>query len=189
MSASTNLEFIVGERVVLRPLLPSDASDEYLGWLNDPMVLRHSGRKAFPSTRSDLERFLTNLSGSGDLVLAICDAQTRRHVGNLSINGIVWPFGSAELSIMIGAKDIWGRGFGRDAIALVTAHVFNSMGLRRLWAESPNPSFNAVMKDLNWVQEGVKRQAFLLDGHFVDMTCWGLLRDEYRAREQAGSKR
>jgi RimJ/RimL family protein N-acetyltransferase len=172
--------FLVGRKVVLRPLLPSDASAEYLAWINDAKVLRYSGRKAFPSTHADLVRFLESLHGSGDVVLAICDGASRRHVGNIALNTIVWPSGSAELSIMIGATDVWGRGFGEEAISLLVAHAFGSMGLRRLWAESPNPAFNAVMEKLGWVREGVKRKAFQLDGNFVDFICWGLLRDEYR---------
>jgi ribosomal-protein-alanine N-acetyltransferase len=188
MSAEPAIEpvFLQGDRVRLRPLLPSDASDEYLAWINDPMVLRHSRRKAFPSTRADLAQFLGQLSGSGDLVLAICDARSGRHVGNIALNTIVWPFGSAEVSIMIGSKDVWGHGYGQEAIELVTGHAFRSMGLRRLWAESPNPAFNAVMEKLGWVREGVKRQAFLLDGRYVDFVCWGLLKDEYRGNGAPG---
>ncbi|HEY8274074.1 MAG TPA: GNAT family protein [Pseudolabrys sp.] len=187
MSVAPKLEpvFLNGEKIFLRPLLPSDGSDEYLSWINDPMVLRYSGRKAFPSTRADLARFLDNLSGSGDVVLAICDADSRRHLGNVALNTIVWPFGSAELSIMVGARDVWGKGYGQQAIELVAAHAFGSMGLRRLWAESPNPAFNAVMEKLGWVKEGVKRQAFLLEGRYVDFVCWGLLRDEFRAENSS----
>src|SRR5262245_40519096 len=116
MTAEPAIEpvFLQGDRVRLRPLLLSDTSDEYLSWLNDPMVLRHSRRKAFPSTRADLAQFLGQVSGSGDLVLAICDVQSGRHVGNIALDAIVWPFGSAELSIMIGSKDVWGQGFGRE---------------------------------------------------------------------------
>lgn len=180
-AAAAEPVFLAGPKVVLRPLLESDASAEYLSWLNDPLVLKHSSRKTFPTTMSDLKRYLGNIPASGDVVLAVCEAATRRHVGNIALNSIVWPFGSAELSIMLGAKDIWGKGYARNAIELLTAHAFESMGLRRLWAESPNPAFNAVMDALGWTREGVKREAFLLDGKFVDFECWGLLKGEYLA--------
>jgi RimJ/RimL family protein N-acetyltransferase len=186
VSAQPTVEpaFLTGTKVFLRPLLPSDASADYLAWLNDPFVLRHSGRKAFPSTLTDLTNFLNQLSASDNVVLAVCEADTRRHVGNISLNTIVWPFGSAELSIMIGAKDIWGKGYGLEAVELLSVHAFASMGLRRLWAESPNPAFNAMMQKLGWVKEGVKREAFLLDGRYIDFQCWSLLKDEYHAGRQ-----
>jgi RimJ/RimL family protein N-acetyltransferase len=177
----TGPAFIEGKTLILRPLSMADASDAYLAWLNDAEVLRYRGPKAFPSRRADMERFLERIQAGGDLHLAVCLRATGVHVGNLSLNSINWPHGHCELSIMIGARDQWGKGIGREAIDLATRHAFRSMGLRRLWAESPNPGFNAVVKRLGWKQEGVKRQAFLLDGNHVDIECWGLLKSEWTA--------
>lgn len=173
--------FLQGKTLILRPLSVDDASDAYLAWLNDAEVLRYRGPKAFPTRRADMERFLERIQGGGDLHLAICLIEGGTHVGNLSLNAINWPHGHCELSIMIGARDQWGKGLGREAIALATRHAFQSMGLRRLWAESPNPSFNAAVKRLGWVHEGTKRQAFLLEGGHVDIECWGLLKSEWKA--------
>jgi RimJ/RimL family protein N-acetyltransferase len=54
------------------------------------------------------------------------------------------------------------------------------MGLHRLSAQSPNPSFNAAVRKLGWNQEGVRREDFLLDGSFVDVECWGLLSRDWQ---------
>ena len=86
---------------------------------------------------------------------------------------------------MIGATDVWGSGYGSEAIELLTAHAFTAMGLNRLSADSPNPAFNASMKKLGWVHEGTRRKAFLVDGQFTDFECWGLLASEWMARNQA----
>ena len=53
------------------------------------------------------------------------------------------------------------------------------MGLERVWAESPNPAFNGAVRSLGWTREGVKREAFLLDGNRVDIECWAVLRREW----------
>jgi RimJ/RimL family protein N-acetyltransferase len=173
--------FLEGDKVRLRALTTADASERYLAWLNDPDVLRHRGPKAYPSTLAELERYVESIPTRGDLVLAVCEKETGRHVGNIALNTILWVHRSAELSIMIGAKDVWGRGLGKEAIELVTRHAFESMGLNRLWAESPNPAFNAAVKGLGWTHEGTKRRAFLIGGRFVDMDCWSILADEYFA--------
>ena len=176
--------FLRDDYVILRPLLAEDASPEYLDWLNDPEVLRYRSSKAYPSTATDLEAYIASIPSRGDLVLAICEAEGGRHIGNIALNTILWTHKTAELSIMIGGRDTWGKGYGRRAIKLITAHAFRSMGLRRIWAESPNPAFNAVMKRLGWVKEGVKRSAFLVDGEYVDFECWGLLASEYDGRQK-----
>lgn len=172
--------FLAGARLVLRPLVPADATRDYLTWLNDPEVLRHRAPKAFPTTMAQLRDWIDSLPGRGDLVLAIRLKRSDRHVGNIALNTILWPHRSAELSILIGARDVWGRGYGAEAITLLTAHGFAAMGLNRIWAESPNPAFNRTVSGLGWRKEGVKREALLVDGRLADVTCWSILAREWK---------
>jgi RimJ/RimL family protein N-acetyltransferase len=171
--------FIETPRLLLTPLSVEDASDEYLAWLNDPEVLRFRGPKAFPSTMVSLRAYLESIPARGDLVLALRLKDGARHVGNIALNSILWVHGTAELSMMIGARDVWGKKLGQEAIAGVTTHAFANMRLHRLWAESPNPAFNGAVKALGWTCEGIKRQAFLVDGRHVDVECWGILCEEH----------
>lgn len=175
----TDAAFLATERTVMRPIEGSLASERWLSWLNDPVVLRYRGRKAFATTRAQLDAYAETAGAGGDLALAVIRKEDGLHVGNVTLNGILWPHGTAELSIMIGEKTCWGQGYGGEVVAGVTDHAFLSMGLRRLWAESPNPSFNRVMARQGWTREGVKRAAFLVDGAYADVVCWGLLRAEY----------
>jgi [ribosomal protein S5]-alanine N-acetyltransferase len=175
--------FLQGDALVLTPLGRGDATAAYLAWLNDADVLRYRAPKAYPTTMAQLEIWLDGLGERGDVVLAVRTREDQRHVGNIALNSIQWVHRSAELSIMIGAKDVWGRGYGAEAIKLVMQHAFSAMGMHRLWAESPNPAFNAAIKKLGWIQEGVKREAFLVDGKFSDLICWSILEHEWRAAE------
>ncbi|MGI9422332.1 MAG: GNAT family N-acetyltransferase [Hyphomicrobiaceae bacterium] len=172
------MNFLVGGNIALRGLEPDDASEAYLAWLNDQEVLRYRGPKAFPTTMSALVQWIESLPARGDLVLAIITNADGKHVGNIALNSIMWPHGSAELSILIGDKNAWGKGVGSEAITLLTMHAFKSMGLRRIWAESPNPAFNRIVENLGWHKEGIKRQALLVDGIHSDITCWSILREE-----------
>ena len=54
-----------------RPGRPEDVSEEYLGWLNDPEVLRFRAPKAFPTTMESLRAYVAGIPGRGDLTLAI----------------------------------------------------------------------------------------------------------------------
>lgn len=171
--------FLESPRLTLRALSPEDATADYLGWLNDPAVLRYRGPKAFPTTMESLKGYLSGLGSRGDLVLAICLRDGGRHIGNITLNSILWVHRSAELSMMVGARDTWGQGIGKEAIAAITAHAFQNMGLERVWAESPNPAFNGAVKSLGWKFEGAKREAFLLEGRRIDIECWAVLRREW----------
>ena len=174
------MTFIEGHKVNLRPLTSSDIGEKWLGWLNNPVLLKYRGPKAFPSTLSDLHRYLAN--SNGDLRLAV--TVNNEHVGNISLGSINWVHGTAEVNVLIGESA--GQGHGTDAVAALARHAFGNMGLSRLWAESPNPAFGKIMTKLKWTFEGAKREAFLLDGQRVDIQCWGILAREFYAQAREG---
>lgn len=154
------------DMLALRPLTADDASQTYLDWLNDPEVSRYRAPRKSVMTMDALREWIEKIPERGDKVFAIC--ADSRHIGNIALNTIVG--GSAELSIMIGAKDVWGRGYGTEAIRLASAHGFDVLGLERLWAESPNPAFNSAMCKLGWTKEPPRRNE-----HF-DLLCWSCAR-------------
>ena len=180
--------FLETPRLLLRAVCQEDVTDEYLAWLNDVEVLRYRSPKAFPSTMESQRAYIAGIGARGDLMLAICVRENRRHIGNIALNSIQFVHRSAELGMMIGAKDVWGKGYAKEAISAVTTHAFANMGLERLWAESPNPAFNAAVRKLGWTKEGTRREAFLLDGVFVDLECWGLLKREWPLSCGAGAQ-
>ena len=167
--------FLSDSRVDLVPLTNNHVSPEYLSWLNGEEERRWRGPKAFPSIPSDIYTYISSARGYDRLILAI-EAE-KKHVGNIALYPIDWIHRNAELSILIGAPH-QKNGHGLRAIGLITKHAFESMGLYRLWAESPNPAFGKLMVRLKWTYEGMKRRAFLLDGGRVDVHCWGLLASE-----------
>lgn len=176
-----NTEFTTPEsRLVLRSLQPSDRSEKYLSWLNDAEVQQYSRRHGRTFTMTDIDAFLAEAQNSPDYFLAVIVKDTGAHIGNLSLNAVDVKNSSAEISIMMGDRDYWGKGLATEAVELATQVGFSQLKLHRLWAESPNPAFNAIMKKLGWIKEGVRREAFLLDGTYCDHVCWSLLVHEWK---------
>ena len=173
--------FLNGENTFLRKLSMEDATDKYLGWLNDPAVLRYRTSKAYASNMEDIRDFIKCAQVSKDLFLAICLKSTNRHIGGISLAPIDFIHRAAALNIMIGEKSEWGKNYGKEAIAALSKHAFMNMNLNKLWAQSANPAFNAVVKKLGWVHEGTKRKMFLLDGEYIDVECYGILKSEFNS--------
>lgn len=171
--------FLFGKNVLLRKLTADDATFEYLEWLNDPEVLRFRGQKVYPQNLVDLRQFLEGVQSARDLFLAVCLRGDGRHIGGISLSSLHFFHRTAELSLMIGDKSRWNSGLGAEAIAVLTRHAFLTMNLHKVWSESPNPAFNAVVKKLGWAHEGTKRKLFYLDGQYVDVECFGQLRPEF----------
>lgn len=174
---------IVGERIYLRKLELSDKSQQYLNWLNDPQVQKYTRRRGRTLTMKDIEDFLQFMEFSRDYHCAIITVNNKIHIGNISINSIDELNKSAEISIMIGDKNYWGKGYGKDAIELATKYAFENLKLHRIWAESPNPAFNKMIEKMGWMHESVAREGFLFEGKFFDNERWSILENEYAGKK------
>lgn len=173
--------FLKSRRLELNPLTEREFTPRYLAWLNDPEVNRYSRRRLFPSTPDAMGAY----GADNTVLLGIFLKDGGRHVGNISLGPINWPNRWADIRILLGDRSVWGEGIGTEAIYTLTRHGFRTMGLNRIEAASANPAFNRVVVDkLGWAEEGVRRQAFFLDGSFVDVTLTAQLASEFQTREE-----
>ena len=76
---------------------------------------------------------------------------------------------------MIGDKTTWGKGYGSEAINLLTDFAFKDLKLHRVWAESCNPGFIALMRKLNCRQEGVRQDEVRVEYKYLDYIDWSIL--------------
>lgn len=148
------------------------ASDQYLAWLNDPEVLRYRAPKSRTMTWDDMVAWLDDVPEDSRRFAMTVDG---RHIGNISLDGIQKHHATGDLGIMLGAKDAWGQGFGKEAIELLAQWGFKELGLHRISASSPNPAFNAIMRSLGWDHEGTAMEAFLYEGKRINIERWAIL--------------
>lgn len=92
---------------------------------------------------------------------------------------------SAMLTIFIGDKSRWGKGYGTDALRLVLRHAFGPMELHRVELHVFDFNHRAIRsyEKAGFVQEGTRRQALFRDGRYHDILVMGVLREEFLARE------
>ena len=177
------LTFIEGKRTYLRPLIESDFSGDYHQWLNDPEVNRFSQRRAFPQSENDCRAFPTyyqNNPGEG-MVLAIVITDGDTHIGNIALTNLELVHRSGVLSILLGNKDEWGKGYGAEAIYSLTKHAFQVLNLNRVSAGTFNPAFGRCVEKLGWRKEGVFREQFWAAGSYHDQVNYGILRSDFQS--------
>lgn len=168
---------IRGARLCLRPYHPEQASERYIGWLNDPEVNAYSRRANHRTSMADAKAYLAGL-GPGTCVLAV-EHDTLGHIGNVQYGPIDVANQRAEISVLLGERTAWGQGFGKEAVYLVAHHLFECEGLNRVFAGSANPAFLALVAGLGWRVEGAWREHVFLANSFVDWTMVGQLKREF----------
>jgi len=174
---------LAGKQLILRPFEPADLSEEYLRWLNDPEVTRYLGVGREPATLESVRRYVEGFRGSdNNLLFAIIDKQTDRHIGNVTLNHIHRVNGTADTGLMIGDKAFWGKGYAFEAWVLLMEHAFSTMGLRKIiaGAVAGNESSLSVLRRLGFREEGLLREEFFLDGKYLDTVRLGLFQREFQ---------
>lgn len=186
-----NAAFAEGSIVFLRPLERADLNERYTGWLNDPEVTRYMETGIFPSTSEDLESYYREVTSSkNDVILAIVDKESGKHVGNVKLGPIHWVHRRATFGILIGDKEFWGKGIGLEATRLAVEYGFYRLNLRRidLGVFADHAAAVKCYEKVGFTVEGRFRQDLFLNGEYKDRLWMGLLRSEYK-RTKAGKRK
>lgn len=117
-----------GTQIYVRILQVTDASERYVGWLNNPKVNQYLETRH--ATVSDIKTYIAEKIASPDcLFFGIFTQDTHEHIGNVKLEPIDWHTKKATLGILIGETDYWGKGIATEVIALVTDFAFTELGL------------------------------------------------------------
>jgi RimJ/RimL family protein N-acetyltransferase len=117
-------------------------------------------------------------------ILAGCEAEP---VGLVSLTGIDSVHRRAELHLIIGRRDLHGRGIGTEATRLLLAHAFNDLNLHRVFLSvlASNAPAIRVYEKAGFVREGVARESAYKRGRYDDMVHMAILAHEFACCQRA----
>ena len=178
------IPFLVGERIYLRPLDESDITEENIEWLNDTETTRFLEMTgAFPATYDTMKQWLEKYENSTtNLAFALVHKSTDRHIGNIALTDINWIHRTAVISLLIGVKEFWGKGYGTESQSLIIDYAFNRLGVRKMHSNpivSNIPSVKIAEK-LGFQLEGVMRKDIFLEGEYHDKLRMGMFPNEFQ---------
>jgi [ribosomal protein S5]-alanine N-acetyltransferase len=177
--ASTEVVQVVGERVLLRELVVDDVGEAYVRWMTDGDVLRHLEARFQRHTIETLRQFVAAMEADeGNVLFGIFLIANDRHIGNIKLGPVIPPHGTADIGLLIGERDCWGRGYATEAVRLVARYAFDTLALRKVTAScySSNEGSARAFEKAGFVREGVRPAQFMSDEGPVDQIMLGLLR-------------
>ena len=119
---------LVGPRCYLSPINPDDV-ELYAEWFADTDVIDGLGGRHLTFTLIKEKEILERLAGK-PATFAIVDRVEDRLIGGCSLNDIRDVDRTAELGIFIGPARYRNRGYGQEAIGIISAHGFDDLNLR-----------------------------------------------------------
>ena len=178
--------FLKGIHVYLRSLQISDLDGHYINWLNDAEVCQFNSHHVFPYTREAATNYITQVNSSqAQIVLAVClpsiKGEADQHIGNISLQRINLIARQAEFAILMGDKTQWGKGYAKEAAALICQHGFKALNLNRIHCgtSEDNRAMQKLAAYLGMSEEGRRRQAHYKNGQYVDIIEYGVLSNEF----------
>jgi len=168
-------------RVYLRAFEPDDYKTT-IKWHNDNEIWKMVGSpKYYVSTEYEKKWIEDAIWNKDQIKLGICLKENDALIGFCSLSKIDMLNRSAEISIMIGNNNYWGKGLGSEAILLLSDFAFNERGYNRIWARilESNIASKKMFEKCGYITEGLLRQSIYKNGKFQNQVIMSNLQEEF----------
>lgn len=178
--------FLESDYLILEPLEEKHLTIEYVSWLNDKDVVKFNSHGVFPNNFEKTKEYIKNIQfNDKNIVLAVIEKSTNKHIGNSAIQNIDFINSNADLSILIGDKSKWGKGYGYDVFRLLISHCFMQLNLHKVTSGTTddNIAMQKVFEKLEMSKESVLKEQIKRNNSFYDIYTYGLLNNQWKSCE------
>ncbi len=177
--------YLSSQRLLLRELEKSDCSANYIAWLADPEISRFLETRHNLQDERTITAFIETVRARNDeFLFGLFLHEGGQHIGNIKVGPVHPHHRLADLSLFVGARDCWGKGFAAEAIAALSIYAFNELGIYKLSASMYSPNFaskHAFLK-VGYREEGLRRSHYQLGDERCDLIELGLVPSDLEDR-------
>jgi RimJ/RimL family protein N-acetyltransferase len=169
-----------GKKTQLVPL-ESDDLARSRSWANDEFLCSKMLR-VLPVTQYEQEKWYQDIiKNPSKIVFAIKKLDRKEHIGNTGLYHIDWINRRAEFWILIGEQNSWAQGIGAEVVSLMKHYAFNNLNLNKLYLNVGADNCEAInlYKNLNFVQEGILKEHYYIQGKYLDIITMSILKADY----------
>ena len=172
----------MGKIYSLSQLTQSDITEEYIAWLNDPIVNKFLEVRHVHQTLETVTEYINDFYKDNEKYIWGIYSKEDRLIGTVNLQDINRYHNVAELGLMIGNLDYWGKSASEDAIRLVLDFAFDTLELNRVTGGTYSTNIGMIFtyKRLGFTREGVMRKSLLEGDKYIDGYRWGILSDEWK---------
>ncbi|MBS1718152.1 MAG: GNAT family N-acetyltransferase [Armatimonadetes bacterium] len=177
-----------GEKVRLVPLDIEKHLANAVAWVNDPDITANLLIGDMPITELAEREYFEHASKETktDIMFAI-ETLDGTHLGFSGLHRIDWRNGFATTGTFIGAKDLWGKGYGTDAAKTRARYAFEVLGLRMLYSEylEGNERSRRMQLAAGYKECGRLPKKYWKRGQYRDLIQTYLDRETWEAQSRA----
>ncbi len=171
---------ITGKKVYLSPVLEDDAI-LWAEWYNDIYISMPESNVYDVITEENTIAMAKDIIENQYNVFTVVDLEHNKAIGKIELE--VNPGSiSGSFGILIGNKDYWGNGYGKEATELILDYAFNTLKIHNmmLGVYAFNKRAYSLYQYIGFKDIGVKREYQLIAGKRYDMIFMDMLSTEFK---------
>ena len=164
-------EYKVDDQLMISEFRLEHLSEKYLSWLNDKDVVKYSEQRHKIHSITSCKEYYLSQKKTDNLFLAIeTGPGFNIHIGNIGVN-IDVVNNVADVSIIIGDKNYWGKGIGLKVWNSIIMKLINDMNIRLVTAGTMevNIPMISLMKKSNMKIETILRKRYVHNNEEIGM--------------------
>lgn len=164
----------------VRALREEDLAGPYPSWFEDQDVCKYNSHGKYAKNGQWFRDFYESANRDDRVVWAVCH-RNDGHIGNISLQEMSLINRNAEFAILIGDNQHRGKSVGTLAGHALLRHGFEKFNLERIYCgtASTNIGMQRLAGHLGMKEEGRRRRHLFLEGQWVDMLEYGILKSEF----------
>jgi RimJ/RimL family protein N-acetyltransferase len=172
---------IKGKHVTIRAIEREDLPLLHQ-WANEPEIWHMLGGWHFPSNGDYMQKWFESLKGDNTNQRLAIEAPELGLIGTANIVDIDWKNKNAFHGMMLGDKEIRGKGYGVDTVMAIMRYAFEELGLQRLdgsMIEYNIASLKMYLGKCGWKEEGRQRGWYFRQNRHWDRIMVGVTSSDY----------
>ncbi len=172
---------ITGKKVLLRAIEEEDLPTLHR-WANDPDIWYMLDGWHFPSSMAYMKKWLMSVEDDPLNKRFAIEAPDLGLIGTVNLVEIDWKNNHAFTGLLLGDKDIRGKGYGVDTFMAIERYAFEELHLERLDGsviEYNKIALNMITKKCGWKVEGTQRNWYFRKNRYWDRIVVGITRQDY----------
>jgi len=169
-------------RLQIAPFTEIHCTEDYVGWLNDPNVVRYSGQRHIQHTLDSCRAYIQSFTNSPHYFWVVLQRspEVPRPIGTLTAY-LDHANAVADVGIMIGDKSAWNQGYGFEAWIAVFQYLFDRVNTRKITAGtlSVNQPMLALMQKAGMCSDGIRIRQAIWEGSEVDIIHMAAFRESW----------
>jgi len=181
--------FLIGKRVYLRALEKEDLIC-IQKWSNDPEIRKLTGEVASMG-QADADKFLERVYNDNTREwFVIIIKENEQLIGEAGLLRMFHAWRTTDISIIIGEKNAWGKGYGTESILLLLDYAFRCLNFHRVAIGVVGFNEKAIRfwEKVGFKKEGIQRDGYYYKHKYHDFVMMSILEDEFRELHGGNSR-